>query len=471
MRRALLTSCLLLALALPAAARAASLQPIGNFADPVYVTSLPDPNQLLVVEQGGRIQLWRNGVSSTFLDIHTQVVSGGEQGLLSVAVAPDYASTGHIYVYYTHSGDGALQIDEYTASGTGVPVSSRRPLLTIPHPGQANHNGGQLQFGPDGYLYLATGDGGGAGDPNGNAQNLNSLLGKVLRIDPHPSGGAAYSIPPDNPYAGATAGRDEIWSFGLRNPWRFSFDRFTGDLLVGDVGQGAREEVDYAPASAGRGRGLNFGWNCREGFQAYNASCANQGGFTDPIFDYGHTGSNCAITGGYVVRDASVSDLVGRYVYADACAGQIRSLVPGLPRATGDRSEGLSVSGPSSFGQDTCGRVYVASLSGEVSRFTGGSPANCASPPTTPTGAQRCGGKLVTRVPSADGSVVGTRAADVIVGDKHVNRIRGKGGKDLICGLSGADKLKGGPGRDVLRGGPGNDRCRGGPGKDRLRSC
>jgi hypothetical protein len=465
-RRALLITCLVAA-SVPAGAGAASLQPIGNFTDPVYITSLPDPNQLLVVEQGGRIELWREGVSSTFLDIHDRVVSGNERGLFSVAVAPDYASSGHIYVYYTHVGDGALQIDEYTASGATVPESSRRPLLTIPHPA-SNHNGGQLQFGPDGYLYLATGDGGGAGDPSGNAQNLNSLLGKVLRIDPHPSGGVAYSIPPDNPYAGATPGSDEIWSFGLRNPWRFSFDRFTGDLLIGDVGQEAREEVDYAPASAGRGRGLNFGWNCREGFASYTG-CTSPTPFTDPIYDYTHSGGNCAITGGYVVRDSSVGDLFGRYVYADACVGEIFSLVAGLPRATGLRAEG-SVPSPSSFGEDTCGRVYVASLTGPVYRFGGAQPADCANP-TTPTSGQRCAGKPATRIPAANGSVIGTPGDDVIVGDKRRNRIRAKGGDDVICGLSGADRLKGGPGRDVLKGGPGNDACRGGPGKDRLRSC
>jgi glucose/arabinose dehydrogenase len=472
-RRALLIPCLI-ALGLPASARAASLQPIGTFTDPVYVTSLPDPDRLLVVERGGRIELWRDGVTSTFLDIHDQVVSVGEQGLLSVAIAPDYASSGHIYVYYTRTPDGALQIDEYTASGATVPESSRRPLLTIPHPGQSNHNGGQLQFGSEGYLYLATGDGGGAGDPNGNAQNLNSLLGKVLRIDPHPSGGMPYSIPPANPYAGATAGRDEIWSFGLRNPWRFSFDPFSGDLLIGDVGQAAREEVDYAPAATGSGRGLNFGWNCREGLFAYSgapASCSGATGFTDPILDYDtHSGGNCAIIGGYVVRDFSLGDLFGRYLYSDACGGQIRSLVPGLPRATEDRSEGLSVGRPSSFGQDTCNRLYVASLAGPVSRFVGASPASCPSPPATPA-PKRCAGEPATRLPAANGAVVGTSGKDVIVGDERVNRIRAKGGNDLICGLSGADRLKGGPGRDVLRGGPGNDRCRGGPGKDRLRSC
>jgi glucose/arabinose dehydrogenase len=469
-RRALLISCLVAA-SVPAVAGAATLQPIGNFTAPVYVTSLPDPDHLLVVEQGGRIELWRDGVSSTFLDIHDRVVSGGEQGLLSVAVAPDYASSGHIYVYYTRVGDAALQIDEYTASGATVPESSRRALLTIPHPTYANHNGGQLQFGPDGYLYIGTGDGGGGDDPFENAQSLGSLLGKILRIDPHPFGGAPYSIPPGNPYAGATPGLDEIWSYGLRNPWRFSFDAITSDLLIGDVGQAAWEEADFDPAPRA-GRGVNFGWDCREGRHEHELTgCV--GAFTDPILEYPNPASaQAAIAGGYVVRDPSVADLYGRYVYADTYAGQIRSFVPALPDAQGDRSEGQHVDLVSSFGQDSCRRVYVASLSGTVSRLVGSAPADCSavSPPPGSTN-RSCAGRAATRVPGANGSVVGTRGDDVIVGNERVNRIRAKGGHDLICGLSGADRLKGGAGRDVLRGGSGNDRCRGGPGRDRLRSC
>jgi hypothetical protein len=469
-RRALLISCLVAA-GVPAAAGAATLQPIGNFTSPVYVTSLPDPDRLLVVEQGGRVELWRDGVSSPFLDIHDRVVSGNEQGLLSVAVAPDYASSGHIYVYYTQSGTGDLQIDEYTASGATAPESSRRPLLTIPHPTYANHNGGQLQFGPDGYLYISTGDGGGSGDPGENAQSVDSLLGKLLRIDPHASGGQPYSSPPDNPFVGI-AGRDEVWGFGLRNPWRFSFDAVTGDLLLGDVGQSAWEEIDFAPRASGGGRRINFGWDCREGRHVFEPTgCV--GPFTDPIFEYPNPGTGAAIAGGYVVRDQSVGDLYGRYVYADTYAGQIRSLVPALPDAQGDRSEDLPhVDLVSSFGQDTCLRVYVVSLSGPVSRLIGNTPADCSaiSPPTETTN-RTCAGHRATRVPAADGSVVGTPGDDVIVGDRRVNRIRAKGGDDTICGLAGADHLKGGPGRDRLRGGPGDDRCHGGPGKDRERSC
>jgi hypothetical protein len=448
---------------------ATSLRPIGTFDHPVYVTSLTDPDKLLVVEQEGRIEFVRDGVATTFLDISAAVAYGGERGLLSVAPAPDFGSSGHFYVYYTAAGSGDLQIDRYTASGDAASAATRKPVLTIAHSEFANHNGGQLQFGPDGYLYLATGDGGSGGDPHGNAQNLNSLLGKVLRIDPQQSQGRPYSIPPSNPFAGATPGLDEIWSYGLRNPWRFSFDLLNGDLLIGDVGQSAREEVNYSPHSAGGGRGVNFGWNCREGLIAYNPNCAGLSGFTNPILDYDHSRGGCAIAGGYVVRDRTLTSLYGRYLYSDECAGEIRSLIPSLPGATDDRSENLSVPNASSFGEDSCGRVYVASLStGVVSQFIDGAPQVCTGPVV---GAAECAGRAATRLPTADGRIFGSPGPDVIVGDERVNRIRGRGGHDVICGLGGADRIRGGHGRDRLRGGRGADRCHGGPGKDRERSC
>ena len=356
-----------------APAGATTLQQIGSFSSPVFVTSDPnDATRLFVVERGGAIRLIAGGTTATFLDIGSLVLSGGEQGLLSMAFAPDYASSGRFYVFYTSRPDGAIQIDEFTAGGdTGHPAS-RRGVLTVPHPNFANHNGGQLQFGPDGYLYVSTGDGGGTPQ---NAQDLNSLLGKILRIDPRPSATAAYSVPADNPFVG-TAGADEIWSYGLRNPFRFSFDRSTGAIAIGDVGAGAREEVDWEP-QPNAGRGDNFGWYCREGFAPGNASCSGGAGFTEPIFDYPHTGGNCSITGGYVARDPALGDLVGRYVYADHCVGQIRSLIPGLPLASGDRAAGLAVSSPSSCGEDACGHLYVASLSGPVYRFAGDAPPAC----------------------------------------------------------------------------------------------
>jgi glucose/arabinose dehydrogenase len=458
-----------LAAPVPGAA-AVSLQQIGSFTgtftDPVYVTSLPDPDRLLVVERRGTVQLWEDDASSTFLDIRSLVNAAGEdQGLFSVAVAPDYSSTGHIYGLYTRP-DDALQIDEFTASGDSAPLSSRRAVLTIDHSESDTHNGGQLQFGPDGYLYASTGDGDVNGDPEGDAQSLDSLLGKILRIDPRPSGGAQYSVPPGNPFG------SPVWALGLRNPWRFSFDAATGDLLIADVGATVREEVDYASRSAGGGRGLNFGWNCREGTLAFSG-CTSPIAFTDPIFEYPHDGGACAIMGGYVVRDPNLPGLYGRYLYGDLCTGRIHSLA--LPNGTADRYEGLQVGKLQSFGEDSCGRIYAASGIGPVYRLVGDSPTQCqavAPPPTAPPAPPpTCTGIEATRIPAADGAVIGTPGRDVILGDARRNTIHAKGGRDLICAGRGADRIKAGAGRDKIHGGPGNDRCDGGPGRDTERSC
>jgi Glucose / Sorbosone dehydrogenase len=261
-------------------------------------------------------------------------------------------------------------------------------VLTIEHSAHANHNGGQLQFGPDGYLYASTGDGGGAGDPDGNAQNTASLLGKILRIDPEGTSPGDYTIPAGNPFVG-TGGADEIWSYGLRNPWRFSFDRVTGAMTIGDVGQGAWEEIDYDPGP-GPGRGDNFGWDCREGMHDFSSDppCDDPPAFTEPVFEYANVdGSTCAITGGYVVRDQALAGLYGRYLYADFCAGELRSLNPGIPMASDDRSVGLSVPDVSSFGEDADCRIYVASLNGPVYRLTepaAGGPVGCPQPQPPP---------------------------------------------------------------------------------------
>jgi glucose/arabinose dehydrogenase len=378
-----------------APAAGATLEPVGpagGYSSPVFVTSDPaDPDRLFVVERGGAIQLTEGESTETFLDLGDIVQSDhGEEGLLSMAFAPDYADTGHFYVYFTND-DGNIEIDEFTAASGSVDSDTRRPVITIPHPGRGNHNGGQLQFGPHGYLYFATGDGGGAGDPDTNAQDLGSLLGKMLRIDPRdPDGDGpdSYGVPPDNPFVGVE-GADEIWSFGLRNPFRFSFDRLTDALLIGDVGQGSREEVDYEP-EPNAGRGDNFGWSCREGLIAYldaspDPACAGLSGFTDPIHEYVNDDDNCAITGGYVVRDPSLGDLYGRYLYADFCKGELRALIPGLPRATCDLPVGVSVDNPSTFGEDSAGRIYVASLStGEVHRLVGDTSLSCPEPPQAP---------------------------------------------------------------------------------------
>ncbi|HEV2075684.1 MAG TPA: PQQ-dependent sugar dehydrogenase, partial [Thermoleophilaceae bacterium] len=251
---------------------------------------------------------------------------------------------------------------------------SGRRVLEIEHSQYANHNGGQLQFGPDGYLYISTGDGGGAGDPLRNGQDKRSLLGKLLRIDPRRAGpGRPYSAPRDNPFVGR-AGRREIYAYGLRNPFRFSFDRNTGDLAIGDVGESAREEVDFR--LKGQPGGANFGWSCYEGSLVYEgrgAGCLNGGPHVRPVLEYSHSGGRCSITGGYVARHRSLKALRGRYVYGDFCTGQLRSARLSLSGATGDRGLGLGVGeyDLSSFGQDTRGRLYVLRLDGAVFRLLG----------------------------------------------------------------------------------------------------
>jgi glucose/arabinose dehydrogenase len=355
------------------AKRGVGLKRIGSFDAPVYVTGAPGfPKLLFVVEQEGRIAVLKDGRrAGTFLDIRDLVNYGGERGLLSVAFPPDYGASRRFYVYYT-DGDGSIQIDEFRrSSATRAASGSRRPVITIPHPVNSNHNGGQLQF-LGNLLYFGTGDGGSGGDPPNNAQNKDVLLGKLLRIDPRASGGKPYSVPASNPFAG-TAGRDEIYSYGLRNPFRFSFDTSHGQprIAIGDVGQNEFEELDYA--TVGKANCANFGWDALEAFSPYrdeNSGTADPGGTVKPIFAYPHSrGGSCSIIGGYVVRDRSLARLRGRYVYADLCEGQLRSLVPHLKRASDDRKLGLQVSSPSSFGEDQRHRLYVTSLEGPVYRL------------------------------------------------------------------------------------------------------
>ena len=321
--RRVLLAATALALMVPAATSAAvRLDPIGTFTDPVYVTSLPDdPDRLLVVEQRGTIELVDHGVASTFLDLATPglVLKGTERGLFSVAPAPDYATSHRLYVIYTRAPSGAVEVDEFRANGDSVPLSSRRVLLQEPHP-DLYENGGQLVFGPDGFLYVTIGDNGALE----NGQRLDTVSGKILRIDPHPSGSAPYAIPAGNPFAGSATARNEIWTYGVRNPWRISFDRATGSMLIGEVGQFDREEVDYFPGP-NPARAANLGWDCREGSIAFPyapASCGPSSAYTEPIYDFPHPENDCAaVVGGYVVRDSSLGDLYGRYLFTDTCNG------------------------------------------------------------------------------------------------------------------------------------------------------
>jgi len=402
--RSLGLALVLCLLAPGAAAASVTVSPIGTFDQPIFVTSDPvEANRLLVVERPGRVIEVTDRGSELQADLTAYVACcASERGLLSIAPAPDFHESGLFYAAYTGNpaaggSEGDIHVDAFVA-GPDAEVT-RTPIITIGHSQEANHNGGQIQLGPDGYLYISTGDGGGGGDPFETGQDMSSLLGKVLRIAPEPGASPAYSIPPGNPFAGPIAGEDEIWASGLRNPWRFSFDSLTGDLLIGDVGQSQREEVDLAaspsPGAVG-GAGANYGWSCREGLIAYTdpaANCAGAGPFTDPVFDYPHTDPDppadraygCAITGGYVARDPSLGDLYGRYVYADYCTGEIRSLaLPSGAAPATDRSEGITVFPPVSFGEDSCGRLYVVSGNQVLRIQSGGFVPGCPPQPEPP---------------------------------------------------------------------------------------
>ncbi|HTC23883.1 MAG TPA: PQQ-dependent sugar dehydrogenase [Gemmatimonadales bacterium] len=338
---------------------------------PLGLTAPTGDARLFVVEKTGRIRIIKNGtlLPAAFLDLHTLVSGGSEQGLLGLAFDPAYASNGRFVVNYTNL-NGDTRISAFhVSSDPDVADPTETVLLPIAQP-FANHNGGQLVFGPDGFLYAGLGDGGGAGDPDGNGQSLATLLGKLLRIDLN--GGSPYAVPADNPFA-ATAGpttRGEIWSYGLRNPWRFSFDRTTHDLYIADVGQDNYEEVDVSRAPTD-GRGLNFGWNRMEGMHCYppGSSC-NMSGLTLPVVEYDHS-QGCSITGGYVYRGAAIPALQGVYFYSDYCQGFVRSFrFVGGQVTKQQKWETLQPGGNvTSFGEDAAGEVYILTSQGGVYRI------------------------------------------------------------------------------------------------------
>jgi glucose/arabinose dehydrogenase len=283
---------------------APSLHLLGNFASPTFLTSPRlDSARQFVVEQTGRVRVVRHDttLAGAFLDLRGQISSGGERGLLSLAFHPQYATNGRFYVYFTNPA-GDIRIVRYNVSSNpdSADEATADTVLKVPHPGQSNHNGGQLQFGPDGMLYAGTGDGGGGGDPDGNGQNKHALLGKILRLDVN--GASGFAIPADNPFATDTSGAPEVWSYGLRNPWRFSFDRQNGDLYIADVGQNVWEEVNVATTAATqRGKGANYGWDIMEGTHCFpSGPCTNPGVL--PFVEYAHVGGACSVTGGYVYR-------------------------------------------------------------------------------------------------------------------------------------------------------------------------
>lgn len=349
---------------------------VSGLSDPVFVANAGDGSgRLFVVEQRGVVQIVRNGRLGTtpFLDIRDLVEAGGERGLLGLAFHPNYLLQPRLYLFFTERGTGDLIVGEFRprpGNRDQADSASFRRLLRIGHRINSNHNGGMLAFGPDGYLYIATGDGGGAGDQPGNAQSLRSRLGKLLRIDVDGrTTGLAYRIPPTNPYATSTVAAREIWARGLRNPWRFSFDRATGDLWIGDVGQDRHEEVDRAQRAAGGGRGWNFGWNRVEGDACFMpaAGCVRTG-LRPPLATYDHD-QGCAIVGGYVYRGPSTL-LRGAYLFSDACSGRIWAVVAAgsvRQRPVLLAAGGIAVS---SFGEGEDGSLYLVGLNGTIYRLS-----------------------------------------------------------------------------------------------------
>lgn len=343
-----------------------------GFTSPVEITNAGD-TRLFVVQQDGIIKIVQpNGTtnSADFINISSKVLYGGERGLLGLAFHPQYSTNGYFFVYYNNT-VGNIIVARYSVNSTNPDIAdptSEKILLNIPKPFD-NHNGGSIHFAPDGNLWIVTGDGGSGGDPNNNSQNKNSLLGKMLRIDVNATG--PYNIPPDNPFAGAVAGSDEIWAYGLRNAWKFSFDTTTGNVMIADVGQNAIEEINKMPVTQA---GVNYGWRCYEGNSAYNtAGCAAMSTMTFPVAVYNHSGGRCSITGGYVYRGTQYPSLQGKYFFADYCSTQIGVLNADNSIVWSPASSGNNFS---TFGQNSQKELFVAAVtSGKVFKITTGTLA------------------------------------------------------------------------------------------------
>jgi len=340
---------------------------------PVEITNAGD-SRLFVVQQNGIIKILQpNGSANTadFLNISTKVTFNGERGLLGLAFHPQYSSNGYFFVYYNNTA-GNIIVARYSVNPTNPDAAdpaSEKILLNIPKPFD-NHNGGSIHFAPDGNLWIVTGDGGSGGDPNNNAQNKNSLLGKMLRIDVNSTG--AYNIPAGNPFAGAGVdGADEIWAYGLRNAWKWSFDLTAGNVMIADVGQGAIEEINRVPITQA---GVNYGWRCYEGNNAYNTTgCPGMATMTFPVAVYNHSGGRCSITGGYVYRGSQYPSLQGKYFFADYCSTQIGIMSPDNSIVWTAASSGNNFS---TFGQDSQKELYVAAVtSGKIFKITTGTLA------------------------------------------------------------------------------------------------
>jgi glucose/arabinose dehydrogenase len=351
----------------PPGAGEPGLQEIASgLAFPLYLTSPPDDERLFVVEKGGAIRIIQDGavVSEPFLDLSASVSTRAEQGLLGLAFFPDYATSGRFVVHYTDlRGDTRVSIFQVSDDPNRADAGSETPVLGVTQPGPA-HNGGQISFGPDGMLYIGLGDGGSrGGEDRGRGQSLTDLLGAVLRIDV--SSGTQYTVPADNPYAGTSDLRPEIWSYGLRNPWRFSFDRATGDLYIADVGEQAWEEVNRARAADGAGRGVNYGWAVMEGTDCVQDGC-DRSGLTLPTSQYSHD-AGCSVTGGYVYRGSAIPSLQGHYLFGDFCQGWVRSFPADEetpePLDQPALSPGDNIT---SFGEDAAGELYILTAGGSV---------------------------------------------------------------------------------------------------------
>ena len=345
--------------------------------DPVGVTNAGDGSgRLFILEQDGLIRIFQNGalLAAPFLDIRDRVLSGGERGLLGLAFHPQYTQNGYFYVNYTNlQGNTIIARFQVSASDPNrADPSSEKRLIFVQQP-YPNHNGGEVAFGPDGYLYLGLGDGGSQGDPNDHGQSLNTLLGKILRIDV--DHGDPYAIPPDNPFQGK--GNGEIWAYGLRNPWRFSFDRATGELYIGDVGQDLWEEIDYLPA--GSPGGSNFGWNYMEGFHTYGNHTPPQNlQLTPPVAEYSHQ-FGCAVTGGYVYRGQQLPDWQGVYLFGDYCSGNVWGLLRSPDGSWQQEMLYQNVGRISSFGEDEAGEIYLTDLGGNLFQLVRNDAAGTSS--------------------------------------------------------------------------------------------
>lgn len=365
-----------------------------GLSQPLFATApRGDLNRVFIVQQGGLIRILKmstGAINATpFLNAAGVITSGGERGLLGLAFHPDYSNNGRFFIYYTRAADGALTVAEYSVSANPdvANPAATRIVITVPHSTNSNHNGGCTRFGPDGFLYFGTGDGGGAGDSPCNAQNKGILLGKLVRIDVDSA--VPYAIPPSNPFFGDPNARQEIWAFGLRNPWRWCFDSATGDMYIGDVGQNAVEEIDFQPASSAGGE--NYGWKIMEGDTCFSTSACNAPPpcnsplFTDPIHTYTHSSGNCSVTGGCVYRGCAVPGLAGTYFFADYCSNQIWSFkysggaVTQFTNRTAQLAPGggLSISNITSFGEDGLGEIYICDQGGELFKIVPATPVDC----------------------------------------------------------------------------------------------